>query len=242
MNVIVVKDYQEMSEKAFEIVLKLITEKNNAVLGLATGSSPVGLYQLMVKDHQQNHTSYQDIVTFNLDEYIGLDKHHPQTYYTFMHQNLFDHIDIKPENVHIPNGSASDIEAEAKAYEAALNQAQLDFQLLGIGSNGHIGFNEPYTPFDSVTGVVNLTERTIKDNARFFDNDINKVPTQAISMGIASIMKAKKILVLASGLKKADAIYGMVHGKVDESLPASILQNHNDVTVIIDEQAASKLK
>ena len=241
IKVIVVENYDEVSQKAFEVMKEVLDSKANPVLGLATGSSPIGLYKNMVEEHKTSNRSYKDVVTFNLDEYIGLDKDHKESYYTFMKNHLFSHIDIDYNNVHIPNGSASDMEAEAKAYESELEKYALDIQVLGIGTNGHIGFNEPGTPFDSVTHVVALQEATIKDNARFFDGDTSQVPTKAISMGIKSIMSAQKILVIAAGENKAPAVKGMINGEVSVDLPASILQTHNDVVVILDKSAASLL-
>lgn len=238
MKVIVCNNYEELSLKAFEVMKELVTSKPDAVLGLATGSSPVGLYQNMVKDHKENGTSYKDIRTYNLDEYVGIDRHDPQSYYTFMNENLFKGIDIDPANTHVPFGNCDD---DCMAYEKELEKVSVDLQLLGIGQNGHIGFNEPGTPFDKPTHIVTLTENTRQANARFFDDDINKVPTHAISMGIGTIMKAKSILLVANGENKADAIKAMIEGEVDPACPASILQKHDHVTVIIDKAAASKL-
>ncbi|MBB5183063.1 glucosamine-6-phosphate deaminase [Catenisphaera adipataccumulans] len=238
MRVIVCKDYNEMSEKAFEVMKDVITKNPKAVLGLATGSSPEGLYKCMVRDHEENGTSYQDITTYNLDEYVGLPKNHPESYYTFMHKNLFDHIDIKEENTHLPSGSTQE---EADTYEKQWDAVTCDLQLLGIGRNGHIGFNEPGTPFAQTTHIVDLTPSTIEANSRFFDHDINKVPKQAISMGIGSILKAKKILLVASGAEKADAVKAMIEGPATESCPASALQKHDDVVVVLDQAAAAGL-
>jgi glucosamine-6-phosphate isomerase len=240
IKIIIVENYEEMSDKAFEVMSEVL-QNPKAVIGLATGSSPVGLYQRMVQDYKNNGISYQEVTTFNLDEYLGLPRDHKESYYTFMHQNLFNEIDLKEENIHIPNGSVADIEQEAKDYEAQLQEYDIDIQLTGIGANGHIGFNEPGTPFDSVTHIVDLDEKTRLDNARFFNDDINEVPTQAITMGIASIKRAKKVLLLASGANKADAIYGMIKGESTPDLPASALQDHDDVIVIADKAAASKL-
>ncbi len=240
IKVIKVKNYDEVSDKAFEIMHDLVVSKPNAVLGLATGSSPVGLYQRMIKDHQENGTSYKDVITFNLDEYVGLEKSHPESYYLFMHRNLFDGLDVKEENIHIPS-SEGDLTANCDSYNQALSQYQIDLQILGIGSNGHIGFNEPGTSFDSVTHIVDLKESTIKDNARFFDDDISKVPTKAITMGISNVMAAKQILLVASGANKANAIQATVMGVVTENVPASILQEHPNVIIIIDEAAGSSL-
>ncbi len=241
IKVIVCKDYDDVSDKAAEIMLDVVKSDPKAVLGLATGSSPIGLYQRMIKDHQENGTSYAEITTFNLDEYVGLDRDHPQSYYTFMHQNLFNHLDIKKENINIPSTQGDDMQANCDAYNELLSKYSIDLQLLGIGSNGHLAFNEPGTPFDSVTQVVDLVESTIKDNARFFDYDMSKVPTQSITMGIKNVMDAKRILLVASGKNKADAIYKTVNGEISTDCPASILQKHPDVTIVVDEEAASLL-
>jgi glucosamine-6-phosphate deaminase len=240
-TIIVCKDYEKVSDEAAKIMLDVVKNKKDAVLGLATGSSPIGLYQRMIKDHQENGTSYKDVTTFNLDEYVGLDVHHPESYYSFMHRNLFDHIDVKEENVHIPSNQGNDLQANCDAYNKALSEAQVDIQVLGIGSDGHIGFNEPGTPFDSVTHITDLKESTIKDNARFFDNDINKVPTQAITMGISNVMSAKKIIMIATGENKAQAIYDTIKAEKSIDCPASALQDHPDTIIILDQAAASKL-
>ena len=239
MKVIVVIDYEQMSDKAFEIMKSVVTSKPDAVLGLATGTTPIGLYKRMIADCK-NGTSYKNIKTVNLDEYKGLDVTSDQSYVYFMRDNLFNHIDIDLNNTNIENGKAENAEEECARYNALLEEMQQDIQLLGLGSNGHIAFNEPGTPFGSETHVVDLQESTIKDNARLF-NDISEVPRQAFTMGLKNIMNAKKILILASGANKAKAVYGMIHGEVTESLPASVLQLHPDCTLIIDESAASLL-
>lgn len=239
MKVIKVKDYEQMSQKAFEIMKEVVTSKPDAVLGLATGTTPIGLYKKMIEDCK-NGTSYKKIKTVNLDEYKGLDLSSDQSYVYFMRDNLFNHIDIDLNNTNIENGKAENAEEECARYNAVLAKLQQDIQLLGLGSNGHIAFNEPGTPFGSVTHVVDLQESTIKDNARLF-NDISEVPRQAFTMGLKNIMNAKKILILASGANKAKAVYGMIHGPVTESLPASVLQLHPDCTLIIDEEAGSLL-
>lgn len=240
MQVIITKNYEEMSKKAFDVLKAVVVENPHAVLGLATGSSPLGLYANMIKDHKQNKTSYADITTVNLDEYVGLGLKDDQSYIYFMKENLFDSIDIKAENTFLPNGMAEDMVAECARYTALLDEHQQDIQLLGIGANGHIGFNEPNSPFDGTTQIIELKEKTRKDNARFFAS-LEDVPTHAITMGIKNIMNAKKILVVASGLNKADAVYAMVKGEVNEICPASVLQRHKDVVVVVDELAASKL-
>jgi glucosamine-6-phosphate deaminase len=230
-----------MSRKAFEVIKEVIVNNPNAVLGLATGSSPIGMYQEMVKDHKENGTSYKNIKSVNLDEYVGLGEGDEQSYVTFMRENLFNHVDIDLNNTRLPNGKAVDLQKECDNYNAYLDSLKVDVQVLGIGSNGHIGFNEPNTPFGSVTHIVDLTENTIKDNSRLF-NSIDEVPKQALSMGIKNIMQAKLLLLVASGKNKADAIYKTVKGDVCETVPASVLQLHNNVVIICDEDAASLIK
>ena len=239
-NIIIAENYDEVSREAFKI-MKETVKKDNPVLGLATGSSPIGLYKKMIADHSSNGTSYAKCVTFNLDEYVGISRTHDQSYWTFMHENLFNGLDIPEENIHIPVGDGTDEEAECLKYEEQMKDYTVDLQVLGIGADGHIGFNEPGTPLDSVTHLMELTEVTRKDNARFFDDDINKVPTHAITMGLGTIMRSKKIIVIATSDHKADAVYGMIKGPVSTDCPASVLQNHPDVTVILDRAAASRL-
>lgn len=236
MKIIIADNYDALSKEAFKVIKDVLDDNPKAVLGLATGSSPEGLYAEMIEDHKKNGTSYKDVVTYNLDEYVGLDRSDPQSYYTFMNDHLFSGIDIKPENTHVPYGNTAE---EAKAYDDEVKG--VDLQLLGIGRNGHIGFNEPGTPFDERTHIVELTESTRDANKRFFDDDINKVPTAAISQGIGTVMDARKILLIANGENKADAVKAMIEGPVDPACPASVLQNHPDVVVILDKEAASKL-
>lgn len=240
MKVIKVKDYNELSLEASKIMIDLIKSKPNATLGLATGSSPIGLYKNLIAAYNNNEISFKDIKTFNLDEYCDLPREHPESYYSFMHRNLFDHIDIKEENVHLPSSVGTDLQKNCDEYNALLNNAEIDIQLLGIGANGHIGFNEPGTKFDSQTQIIKLAEKTRQDNKRFF-NSIDEVPTHAITMGIKNIMNAKQILLVASGKSKADAVYKLINGEVTEDFPASILKKHPNVTVIVDEEAASLL-
>ncbi len=241
MKVIVAKNYEEMSEKAFEIMHGVVTANPSAILGLATGSTPLGLYKKMIEDHEKNGTSYKKIHTVNLDEYAGLDYSSDQSYVYFMRHNLFDHIDIDLKNTNIENGKAVNRAAECERYNKLLETMQQDLQVLGIGSNGHIAFNEPGTPFGSVTHIVDLTESTIKDNSRLFAN-IEDVPRQAFTMGLKNIMNAKKILIMANGENKARAVYGLVAGEVTENLPASILQLHPDCTLVCDSEAAGLIK
>ena len=241
MKVIIAKDYEEMSKKAFEVMREVVKGNPRAVLGLATGSTPIGLYKNMIEDHKQNCTSYREIRTVNLDEYAGLDYSSDQSYVYFMRSNLFDYIDIDLKNTNIENGKAADSQAECDRYNRLLEGMQQDIQVLGIGSNGHIAFNEPGTPFGSVTHIVDLAESTIKDNSRMFKS-IDEVPRQAFTMGLKNIMNAKKILILANGANKAKAVYGLVKGEVTEAVPASVLQLHPDCTLVCDEAAAELLK
>lgn len=240
MKVVIAENYDGMSAKAFEVMESVVKNNPEAVLGLATGSTPIGLYKNMIKDHNENGTSYKKIKTVNLDEYAGLDYSSDQSYVYFMRSNLFDHIDIDLKNTNIENGKATDRQAECDRYNKLLEGMQQDIQVLGIGSNGHIAFNEPGTPFGSVTHIVDLTESTIKDNSRMFAS-IDEVPRQAFTMGLKNIMNAKKILILANGANKAKAVYGLVKGEVTERLPASVLQLHPDCTLVCDEAAASLL-
>ena len=240
MKVIITENYEEMSKVAADLIINIVKNNPYAVLGLATGSSPIGTYDNMVKDHLENGTSYKNVRTVNLDEYVSLSADHDQSYAYFMRKNLFDRVDIDLANTNLPSGVAPDAQAECDRYNALLDTMKQDIQLLGLGSNGHIGFNEPGTPFGSVTHLVDLTENTIKDNSRLFDN-INDVPRQALSMGIKNIMQANFILMVVSGANKADAVYGMVKGDVTPDLPASVLQLHPNVTIVCDKAAAAKL-
>lgn len=240
MKVIVTENYDEMSKKAAEIIINVVKNNPNAVLGLATGSSPIGTYENMAKDYRENGTSYKNVKSVNLDEYVGLTADHDQSYAYFMRTNLFDKIDIDLKNTNLPCGSAPDLQKECDRYNALLAEMQQDVQVLGLGSNGHIGFNEPGTPLDSVTHLVDLTENTIKDNSRLFAS-IDEVPRQALSMGIKNIMQAKSILMVVSGKNKAEAVKGMVQGKITPDLPASVLQLHPCVTIVCDKDAASLL-
>ncbi len=240
-NLIVAEDYNEMSKKAASIVAGEMRKKKNFVLGLATGSTPLGLYKELIRMHTEEGLDFSSVRTFNLDEYLGLPPNHEQSYNYFMFKNLFDHVNVNKKNVHIPDGKAKDPEAFCREYEKMIKEAGgIDLQILGIGANGHIAFNEPGSPADSRTRIVSLTVQTIKDNARFFTNEA-EVPRKAISMGIATIMEARKIILLASGKNKADAIAGTVEGKPTVHVPASLLQKHPDATVVVDKEAASKL-
>jgi len=239
MRVVKVANYEEMSQKAADCIIRQVKEKPDSVLGLATGGTVIGTYQLLAKDHQKNGTSYRQILTVNLDEYIGIGSEHEQSYHFYMKKRLFDHIQIPPENTYLPDGQAEDLEEECKRYDERIESlGGIDLQLLGIGVNGHIGFNEPGTPFDSKTHIVELSESTRKANARFF-NTLEEVPKKAITMGIETIMKSKKILLLASGLKKAPIIRKLFQEGITEEIPASVLKKHENVVLIADEEALS---
>ena len=232
-NIIRVKDAEEGGKKAFELIKEGI-ENGAQVLGLATGSTPETLYQEMVK----SDVDFSHCVSINLDEYIGLSDDNDQSYRYFMNSHLFNEKPFKA--TYVPNGKAEDLAAECRHYEEILANHPIDIQILGIGENAHIGFNEPGTPFDTPTQVVELTESTINANKRNFEK-IEYVPTTAISMGIGSIMKSKKVILIAYGEAKAEAIANTINGEMTIDVPASVLQNHPDVTIILDDAAASKL-
>lgn len=242
MRILVCKNYDEMSKKAAQMILSQVTLKPNSVLGLATGSTPVGMYKQLVKMYNDKQIDFSEISTFNLDEYYNLPKENNQSYDYFMKENLFNYINIPKENINIPNGMAKDVEAECERYDKSIKDCGgVDIQVLGIGHNAHIGFNEPTINFERGTHLVDLKQSTIEANARFFYKEEN-VPKKAITMGTGSIFKARKIMLLACGESKAQAIYNTVYGKVVPEVPASILQFHNDIVLILDEEAASKLK
>lgn len=241
MRIIVTDNYEEMSKKAADIVASQLILKPDSVLGFATGSTPLGMYKCLVKAFQKRHIDFAKANTFNLDEYYSLDKKNRQSYYYYMYENLFKHVNLDATQIHIPNGRAEDIHKECLEYERNIWKCGgIDLQVLGIGRNGHIGFNEPDIKFEATTHEVMLDKQTIKDNSRFFDS-IEDVPIKAISMGIKTIMHARKIILLANGIEKADSIYSAICGKITPKLPASVLQLHPDVIFIIDKEAASKL-
>jgi glucosamine-6-phosphate deaminase len=243
MELIIKPDGQTASMAAARVVARLVREKPNAVIGLATGSTPLSLYRELIRLYQNDGLDFSQVVTFNLDEYVGLDKEHPQSYHTFMWQNLFSQINIKPDNVHIPDGMTPDIPAFCAGYEQAiLDAGGIDLQVLGIGSDGHIGFNEPTSSFASRTRIKTLTQQTVQDNARFFDGDESRVPHHCITMGIGTIMDARRCIMLAFGAEKAEAVAATVEGPVASIVPASILQHHPSAKVFIDEAAATELK
>jgi glucosamine-6-phosphate deaminase len=240
MNIVVVNNFDSMSEEVAKMVSAQIRSKPGSVLGLATGSSPMGVYKLL-EEYYRRGVDFSQVTTFNLDEYVGLSAEHPQSYRHYMEEHLFSKVNIGRDNSHVPNGMAADLEEECRRYEELIRRSGgIDLQLLGIGSNAHIGFNEPGTAFGSTTQVVDLAESTISDNARFFAS-LDEVPTQAISMGIKSIMHAKSIVLMANGGSKADAIFAAVRGPVTPEVPASVLQLHPSVTFVVDQAAGSRL-
>jgi glucosamine-6-phosphate deaminase len=232
MDQIVVGDYDELSKKAADFVINKIKDKPNTILGLATGSTPIGLYKNLINKYKKGSISFASVRSFNLDEYCGLEVGHEQSYKYFMNQNLFNHINIDKANTYFPT-----CEQEEGGYDQAIQEAGgIDLQILGIGRNGHIGFNEPGSSFDSKTRVVDLAPSTIKDNARFF-SDTKDVPRQAMTMGLKTIMETKEVLLLASGENKKEAVQKLLHADASEELPASVLQNHKNVTIIVDDKA-----
>lgn len=242
MEFIISETYEEMSREAADVVEAVMDEIPSCVLGLATGSTPIGMYACLVKDCKEGKVSFADVTTFNLDEYVGLPGTHDQSYRYFMDENLFDSVDIDKARTNLPDGCAADPQAMCAAYEVAIEEAGgIDIQVLGLGHNGHIGFNEPADDFPVCTHPVDLTESTINANSRLF-NSADEVPRQAVTMGIGTIMKARKVIVLANGSGKADIVKQAFTGPVVPQVPASVLQLHPDVTVVLDEEAAAKLE
>lgn len=242
MEIIIQQNEQAASVAAARVIARLVCEKPTCVLGLATGSSPLSLYGELIRMHREDGLDFSAVTTFNLDEYVGLERQHEQSYHSFMWHNLFSHININPKQVHIPDGMTADVPATCAAYEQAiLTAGGIDLQVLGIGSDGHIGFNEPTSSFASRTRIKTLTQDTVADNARFFNDDEGEVPRHCITMGIGTIMQARSNIMLAFGHAKAQAIAAMVEGPVAAMVPASILQHHPNAKVFIDEAAASKL-
>ena len=241
MRIYKAKDYEDMSRKAANIISAQVIMKPDCVLGLATGSTPIGLYKQLVEWFEKGDLDFSKVQTVNLDEYKGLNRENDQSYYYFMHDNLFDHINIPKENTHLPNGMEMDSEKECARYTKLIqSMGGVDLQLLGIGHNGHIGFNEPSGSFDKEVHCVNLTQSTIEANKRFFAS-ADDVPKQAYTMGIKTIMQAKKILIVANGEGKADIVRDAFFGSITPQVPASVLQLHNDVTLVADEAALSKV-
>jgi glucosamine-6-phosphate deaminase len=241
MEVRVFETSEEMSQAAAELFAERIEAKPDIVLGLATGGTPVKMYEVLVAMYERGELDFSRVVTFNLDEYIGLSPEHDQSYRYFMDTNLFDRVNIAKENTHLPDGMASDMEAMCVAYEAAIKAAGgIDLQLLGIGGNGHVAFNEPGSTGDSRTRVVDLSSETIRDNSRFF-RDESEVPRKAVTMGIGSILEAREIVLIADGAHKAEAVAKAVEGEMTPVVPASFLQEHPNCIFFLDRKAASQL-
>ena len=240
MNILVVEDYGQMSDRASEFVLEQVREKPNSVLGLATGSTPVGTYERLAEAHKRGEISFAACKSVNLDEYLGLGAGDEASYRHFMQENLFAHIDMKVEHIHLPDGKNPNIDEVCAAYDQLIADiGPIDLQILGIGTNGHIAFNEPDDHFAAGTHLVDLTEDTIEANQRFFSSR-DEVPKQAYTIGMAAILKAKRILLLVSGAAKAEALYESLNGPITPQMPASILQLHDNVTVIADKEALGK--
>jgi len=242
MQIIITKNYDEMSQKVAEIIKQSLLKKPNLVLGLATGSTPLGTYQEIIKKHKKEKLDFSQVTTFNLDEYVNLSSDHPQSYNYYMQKNLFQQINLQEKNIFIPDGKAQDLDKYCAWYEEKIQEkGGIDLQIVGIGRNGHIGFNEPGSKFSSQTRVISLDRKTIEDNARFFA-DISQVPRKAITMGIAGILQAKKILLLANGEHKAEIVFQALKGRISEDLPASVLQKHPDLVVILDQEAGKLIQ
>lgn len=241
MKIIRTRDYADMSRKSANIISAQVILKPDSVLGLATGSSPVGTYEKLIDWCNKGDIDFSQVKTVNLDEYVGLTKENPCSYYYFMYENLFKHVNIDLNNTNIPNGMAQDVEKECKRYDQLIaSLGQIDLQLLGLGNNGHIGFNEPCDIYRKSTFCVELAPSTIEANSRFF-NSVDEIPRRAFTMGIGSIMSAKKILLVVHGEAKAEILKEAITGPITPSVPASVLQLHNDVTIVADEGALSKL-
>lgn len=236
--------HKQMGKKVAQQIAKLVTDKPDAVIGLATGSTPDPMYKELIRMHKENGLDFSRVRFFNLDEYVGLPYDRPQSYHYEMREKFFKHINAKPENIHIPDGMAEDLQAACADYEKAIRDAGgIDLQILGIGETGHIGFNEPGTPFDAITHISRLSEKTRADNARFFGGDKNKVPTQAITMGLKTITAAKQIILMANGEHKGNIVREAMTTTPNQEVPASILQQVADkVTFFLDRAAAKHFK
>ena len=242
MKIIRAKDYQDMSRKAANIISAQVIMKPDCVLGLATGGTPVGTYAQLVDWYNKGDLDFSEVTTVNLDEYRGLPKEHPQSYWYFMNENLFSKVNIDPAKTNLPDGTNLDTAAECARYNGIIHKlGGIDLQLLGIGPNGHIGFNEPGEAFELETHCIDLAPTTIEANKRFFDGNVDLVPKQAYTMGIKTIMQARKVLVVANGLAKAKAVKAVVSGPVTPECPGSILQMHPDCILVADEEALSLL-
>lgn len=242
MEIILQSDPESASRVAARLVARLVREKPDAVLGLATGGTPLALYRELIRLHREEDLSFQHVTTFNLDEYIGLEPDHPHSYHHYMRENVFRHLDVPEEGIHLPDGMTDDVPGFCEAYESRIRDAGgIDLQILGIGTDGHVGFNEPTSSLASRTRIKTLTPRTLEDNARFFERAEDQ-PHHVITMGIGTILDARRVAMLAFGERKAEAVAGMVEGPVTASLPASVLQQHSRAHVFLDEAAAGRLE
>lgn len=248
MRLIIEPDYQQLSAWAAEHVIERInsaqpTAEHPFVLGLPTGSSPEGMYANLVEAYRQGRVSFRNVITFNMDEYVGIPEEHPESYHSFMKRNLFDHIDCPQQNIHILNGNANDLEAECAAYEDAIRKAGgIDLFIGGIGPDGHIAFNEPGSSLASRTRIKSLTTDTIIANSRFFDNDLTKVPRQALTVGVATVMDAREVMILVNGHHKARALQAAVEGPITQMWTVSAVQNHQHAIIVADEAACEELR
>ncbi|MFD0674030.1 glucosamine-6-phosphate deaminase [Cohnella sp. GCM10027633] len=241
MNILTFDSDGKLNEAAANIIIGTVQTTPRAVLGLATGGTPVGIYKEVVREYDRGMISFKNATAFNLDEYVNIPADHPESYHSYMNQHLFSHIDLPADGRHIPDGNAADPAAECRRYDSLIERAgQIDLQLLGLGHNGHIGFNEPAHALIRGTHVVELAEETLEANARFFDS-IDEVPRQALTMGVGTILKAKKILLVVKGADKADIVARALQGPITTDVPASLLQTHPNLIVLLDEPAASKL-
>ena len=242
MEVLIYEKYDELSQAAAKMVAEVLNRKPDAVIGLATGSTPLALYKELIRMHKEQGLDFSHVTTFNLDEYVGLSPDHPQSYHYFMHENLFKHINIEPQNVHVPSGTTDNYQAFCQWYEERIEECGgIDIQVLGIGSDGHIAFNEPGSSLGSRTRIKTLSKETIDDNARFFDKK-EEVPIYAITMGVGTVLEARQLILLANGENKAQAIANAIESPVSAMCTASALQLHHDATLFLDQAAASKLK
>ena len=242
MEILIKENAEEMSQAAARCLANALNTKPNAVLGMATGSTPLGMYRELVRMHQEEGLDFSQVTTFNLDEYVGLTQNHEQSYHYFMHENLFKHINVPQQNIYIPSGSTKNYEAFCRWYEQRIEECGgIDLQILGIGSDGHIAFNEPTSSLGSRTRIKTLAKQTIDDNARFFDRP-EDVPVYAITMGVGTILEARQILLLANGKNKAAAVAAAIEGSVTSMCTASALQLHRDTIAFLDRDAASELK
>lgn len=242
MKIILAKDYYDMSRKAANLISAQVIMKPNCVLGLATGSTPVGAYRQLIEWYDKGDINFSGVTTVNLDEYRGISRDNPQSYWYFMHQNFFNHVNLRPDHIHLPDGMNPDAEKACRDYNAVIRDVGgIDLQLLGLGLDGHIGFNEPGAAFELETHCVNLTKSTIEANKRFFEKK-EDVPRQAYTMGIKSIMQARKVLMAVNGANKAEIVKKAFFGPVTPKVPASILQMHPDFTLVLDQEAASQIE